>query len=471
MALTASAMPGDDGLYTMSGVARGDQTVTARLGRRYFHEGATWIGFDDNFAEPVIVRAYYDPAVDPEAAEYLTQREGDGAKWIGFMQFMQLACNYIPIPPQLYGGNLADRQGYVYDRTERFIDIMRPEMAALRNVQAPFYAYNALLTDGTPVQEGDFCAVGLVNGSLYSPADYGPNQSTVASLAAEIAPGLATEPNVTRLVNVRNLLTELVPSGAAPDTREAYRIALDWLKANPLPGSAAGTSPWLDGLDESAVAAQMIGKYVLLTLPDPENLGDTLVIFTWPLPDGRESIRVHVLDPYDMAGMVASAGRDMLERVRVYLARGGWTIRRGAAPPVEGQRGLKHLTTPPFLLPPDQFVLQLTYWAIPVGYREGGPVTSRRRPRWRQFTGLTWKALFQFSEDTGLVTFAAIEKPEPVSNFDHMEPINWYQKALRARPRSVDVSNFTKAAMRRENFAAGSKVSFVSHTGTPLPPQ
>jgi hypothetical protein len=45
-----------DGQYVVSGVT-GDPAVFAPLGRTYFQVGSHYVGFDDNFAEPVVVRA------------------------------------------------------------------------------------------------------------------------------------------------------------------------------------------------------------------------------------------------------------------------------------------------------------------------------------------------------------------------------------------------------------------------------
>lgn len=471
MTLSVSSQPDEDGQYLLKGVARNDD-ITARLGRRYFHDGPYWIGFDDNFAEPLIVRAYYDPAADPAALRELDH----GLDCIGFLQFMQLAFRGTPIPPEVYGGKLADRQAYVYNEKQQFVDFMPPAQAALRNppAQAPFYPYNALLVDDSLRTTADFCAAGLVNGSVYSRADYGSSQSVVASLVAEVAPGMATATDVSRLLTRGNLLVEIQPPGSGASAQEAYRIALDWLKQYPLPDSPEGTPPWLEDLDESAVAAQMIGNYVLLTLPDPEDLGGTLVIYTWQRPDGRENVLVHVLGEYDMAGMVAGAGREMLWRVSEYLAEhevAGISEDRMVDEPsqVQGKRGLHGLTTPPFQPPPGEFVLELSYLAAPVGFRAATP--TRSWERWPQFTGITWAVLFRFSEDTGLVTAAAIRQPEPVESFDVMTPLAWYQNALTTKIGTVDVSNFTKAAMRRENFRAGGKMIFVDSTVTPLPRQ
>jgi hypothetical protein len=447
-----------DGQWQLTGMTRNPATV-APLGRRYFQAGAHWIGFDDSFAEPVIVRAYFDPTTD-ESTHQLMDR--GLLNYIGYLQFMRLSFRGMPIPPAVYGGRLADRQSYVYGDDLKFIDFMGPTDARLRGIKTPFYPFNAMLVNGNVREDDDFLYFPLENGCLCAPENLGTTQALAASLVGEIAPGLVTPEHIAPLLGDDNLLLTMAVTNTDLAQAEPYRIALDALENRPLPEAPDDPAP-LRGLDESGVAAQVIGDYVLLTLPDPENFGDTLVVSTAPV-QGGVNVLVHLLTDYDMEGLAGNAGREALWRINDYQLDEGFTSvdQMDVAPPAG--RGSSGLLTPPYALNPDEFALELRYWTLAVGDRR---IRTRGRPRWTLLSCIEWAALFQFDEDTGVMSLAAIREPMPAL-FDVTAGLDAYGRAYASATGAIDVSNFTKAAMRRDNFAAGAKLSFVDLSNVPL---
>jgi hypothetical protein len=460
MPLTVS---GANGQYVVGGVTR-DPGITSPLGRVYFSAGPHLLGFDDSFAEPVVIRAYYDPLQDPAAVRALAQ---GALSYVGYLQFMRLSFRGMPIPPDVYGGRLADRLPYVYGDDQRFVDFMSPSEAYLRGIYTPFYPYNALLVNDTATQNSDFFHHPLENGSLRSPGDLGDTQSMAASLFGEIAPGLATPADVKNCLTDDNMILVFSPSPAELSQSEPYRLALNRLKAQPLPSAPFGGAP-LNGLDESGIAAQVIGDYVLLTLPDPEDLGATLVVRTRVPPGGGTEVVVHLISDYDMAAMVSDAGRAALWRIREYQIDKGIVDSNDLPEAPSGGRGHSGLLTPPFRLSPNEYALELRYWTLAVAVRGFGPGGRTSR---HTLSGLTWSALFQFDEDTGSVTFAAIRRPKLIGAYALTAGLRAFSRARDSaftRAQHIDTSNFTKAAMRRENFAAGNKLQFVDDSGAVL---
>ncbi|MCF2525869.1 hypothetical protein [Yinghuangia soli] len=454
------AVSEDDGQYYLTGTIRGRSTARVPLGRWYKKVGAHWFGVDDAFVEPTVVRAYYDPTLDKAArAEMAKEADVEGGRvvqFVGYMQFMQLKFLGIPIPPDIYGGRLADRKPYS-DASHNVIDFMGPADAYVRGFLMPFYAYNALLSDGTLTTQEQFYTAPLTNGSLYSPLDRGTGQSLVASLAAEIAPGLVTRGQVERALEGLDPVLVITPTSEEAGL-EPYRIALNRLETEPLPDE---TTPWLAGLDESQIDAQVIGDYILLTLPDPEDFRDTVVVSALP---NRTDIWVYVLSNYDTDDMAGGAGRDMLWRVREYLLEQERTpvSRPGLRPPAG--RGSTGLTTAPYRLD-DGPALQLRYWTMPVALRHGPD--TRRMPNHVMFDGITWSAYLSFDQDSGQIALTRIQEPVRSPTFDLRSALDQYIVAVGAGSRGrIDTSNFTKAAMKREAFNTGPRLRMVNASGT-----
>jgi hypothetical protein len=408
----------------------------------------------------VVVRSYYDPFQDPAAV--MAINEG-GVSYLGYVQFMRLSFRGTPIPPEVYGGRLADRRPYVHGIDHRFVDFMGPPYAKALGISTPFYAYNALLLNDR-LTRNDFFSHPRDNGSLYTPADLGGSrQSAVASLFGEVAPGLATAADVARCLTEDNEILTLSPTAIELAQSEPYRLALNSLKTTAL-RSAPDAGPPLAGLDESGIAAQAIGEYVLLTLPDPEDLGDTLVIGTRARADGTDVV-VHLISDYDMAAMVSDAGRAALWRIREYQLDRGLVSAEDLPDAPSAGRGSNGLLTPPYRLSPDEYALELRYWTLAVAVRQIGPL---RRTSRRLLSGITWSALFRFDDDTGDVTFAAIRRPSLVRGFAVTSGVGAFARARDTSTDLIDTSNFTKAAMRRDDFAAGNKIAFVDESGAVL---
>jgi hypothetical protein len=441
------------GQYVVSGVTS-DPSVTAPLGRVYFTAGPHIIGFDDNFAEPVLVHAYYDPAKDGAVTRARLRGTLD---YVGYVQFMQMNFRGSPIPPDVYGGRLADRMPYVYGNDLRFVDFMGPAQANARSIVTPFYAYNAMLVNGNIRQNSDLFYHPLENGSLWSPEALGAGQSLVASLAGEICVSLATPADLAPYLTADNQLLVLTPSAEDLASTEPYRLALNSLESTPLPGQ---DTPALAGLVEAQVAAQMIGNYVLLTLPDPENFGDTLVISTAPGLSGGTNVVVNQLTDYDMEDLFGYSGRLALGRIRDYQAAQGLIdsadmMQLDAAPPSRGHSGL---FTPAYSFAPTDVVLELRYWtaAVSVGTSFTGRLFRHL------LSAVTWTAQFQFDEDTGALSFSAVTQPTVTTDCPVTRAFLSFSRAKKQyASATIDTSNFTLAAMRRDNFGAGTKLRFV----------
>jgi len=464
--MTLTVSRSQDGQYVLSGTERGS-IASVPLGQRYFKVGAHWIGFDDRFVEPLIVRAYYDPD-DPEA-----RRLAKLAAFTGYLQVMRISAGNTTIAPSIYGGRLADRQVYLY-RENRFLDFMGPASALIHGVTRPLYPYNAMLIDGRLSEDAHFCAAGLANGSLYSPADYtaqldeqlGLPQSAVASLVTEVAPGLVTSADVAKALQGAIELTPLTPSARDLAGKEAYRYALDWLKTTPLPGS---TAPPLQDLDESQVIAELIGDYVLLTLPDTFD-GATLVIQAEARPGGT-IVHVWSLSDYDMEDLVADKAGQLLWRVREAQLDAAAVLPVPATDggsPGWGHRGL--WTPPDGTTPGLPGLIELRYWTVPVAYRKVNDGKRGTSLVPYQLDPITWAVLFEYSSITEQLTLSSIGVPEPAS-MKISGALKVFQSALSAKSAStalIDTSNFTKAAMRRDTFARGT-LRFVDKRGAEVP--
>jgi hypothetical protein len=436
----------DNGQYVVSGVTP-DPAVTALVGRRAYRRGAHVIGFDESFTEPIVVRAFYDPAAEtnPRSQRLLA---GASLQHVGYMQFMQIRFLGAPIPPKIYGGQLRARQPYAYGDGSRFVDFMGPADADSRNIPSPYYPYNGALLKNI-LQSSDLYTHPQPNGSLCSRARLGANQSLVASLIAEIAPGLVTPSLLRRMLTDDNLMLRLSPSSTDLRDQEPYEFALNTLRTS-YPSTQA---PFLAGLDDADVTARMIGDYVLLSLPDPENLGDTLVIATATGKAGGTDVLVYVLSDYDMESLTADGAQLALLRIRDYLLNEGINV--PASEPIRTY-GRDGLLTSPFAFWPGETPLELRYWTVAVALFGDN---SERVPRAHHvLSGVTWSVWFQYDEDTGQMEMAKIDSPQTLAGFELHDGFEAYLTALTGENLpSIDTSNFTRASMRRRNFGAGDK--------------
>ena len=443
MAVT-TAKAGDR--FVLQGVTS-DPAVTAPLGRKYYEVGAHYIGFDDDLAAPVIARAYFDPA--KHTSFYGTRF--DAFRYVGYCQIAQLSFRGVPIPPQVYGGLLGQRRPYLFGGDQYlFIDFMDPAQARANAIPLPLYPFNAKLVSGLITSTDDLYVHPRLNGSLFThKLGYGAHQSLVASMAAEIAPGLVTPADVgehlraegTRLVTIKPTKQDLAMA-------EPYQIALAFLMTQTPRGA---TAPPLAGLDPHLIAGQVIGPYALLTLPDAELFGPTLVIHcSDPDPAGDVEIHIDELSDYAMTALTAKTGSAALWRIKRHLDSRGLHP-DGLEPPTG--RGNSGLLAPPYAFAPDARPLQLTYWTCAVGVRS--------RDDAKVLSAVRWTAHFRFHQDTGEMVFSEITAPEEVHDFAWPLVHTAYKKALTAAEgQLIDTSNFTLAAMRRDDFKAGLKLTF-----------
>jgi hypothetical protein len=457
--MVLQAVRQSDGYWYLAGVTATGGPVF--LGRQCFPVGPHWVGFDDRFAEPLIVKAYYDPTVDPVALHDHSRRPFE---FIGYQQVMRLSFRGISIPPDVFGGRFADRKPYVYDDRFAFLDFMGPKDADLRGITYPFYPLNALLVDDEIRDISDLFVHPRANGSLFSFDDTRSNRSLCASLVAPVAPGLLTAAEITPVLSAENTVLD-VPADAAELARKgAYRIAVDLLTGK-TPWPYGDPPPWegeppLAGLDESLVSGQVIGDYVLLTLPDDaEYMPDTLCVREQEVQGGKRVV-VHLLSFYDMEDITGGAGRAVLWRIREFLLDQSIELMDIDGPPPG--RGMSGLNATPFYLTPDQVAVEMKYATVAVGY------IKQAAPRFRclYLNGFTWSALLSFNEDTGELVFDRVRRPVPLSAFSLRGMQRRFTLALRLQPSDrIDTSNFTQAAMAREPFAAGRALTFVDDSG------
>ncbi|MFE2867006.1 hypothetical protein [Embleya sp. NPDC059259] len=436
--------------YRLDGVFP-EPEVEATLGTTYWKQGPHWIGFDEGFSESVVVRAYFDPA------EYREQQRGFGTdpaafRYVGYLQCAQFTFLGTPITPAAFGGRVADRQPYVFDRTQKyFVDLVDPANARACNIPVPLYAFNSLLTDGD-VRSIDDLYVPHSHGALWA-SDPDFRYSEAAVLTAEVPPGLLTPDAVGDCLTPDNLVLALPVTPAQLAHAEPYQLALRSLATTALPGDDA---PWLPDLVREEVAAQVVGRFVLLTLPDDEELGDTLVIYSRPGFEDDSEVCVHVLSEYDMAELVARTGNEALWRIKEHLDPYDLGLAvDGLAPPPQ-VRGARGLLAPPFAFPPETYPLELTYWMCAVGVRGRGTAT---RGSAKLLSAVRWSALYRYDDDRGRLVFGAVRPPRWVDDFDVPAALRRYDQAKREAPTGAgfDTGNFTLAALKRDRFGAGPK--------------
>ncbi|MBC8029579.1 MAG: hypothetical protein H7Z16_05660 [Pyrinomonadaceae bacterium] len=455
-----------DGLYYVSGLTR--QNTPFPIGRHYFRpgNGPLHVGFDDSFADPLVVKAFYDPT-----GQTLT-----GAQYVGFMQFMQINFCGTPIPPEVYGGKFADRAPYMCDRTNGFVfvDFMGPKHANLLKPSddsfEPFYPYNGMLIDGTARSRADLSNHPIPNGSFLTATGNSDTQSLAASLFAEVPVSLVTESDVARFVSNDNLLEALEVTRQQLSEKEPYEIALDYLSRE---------GRMLAGITPAEVSGQVIGDYVLITLPDDEEFTPSLCV-TLGTREGKQYVLAYLIDYYDMASMQEDAVLLALKRIYEFLKGEHLNLpdvtdesmeaTEDSPPPVEDSqppvRGSSGLMTPRFILKPDEFHVELKYWTLVVAGMKYLPRSGRTTTRF--LCGFTWSALLRYDSDTQSLDLTSIRAPTRVNAFNYEAPLTKYFAALtdpQLGNMTIDMSNFTKAAMRRQNFGADVKPNYVNGQG------
>ena len=441
-----------NGQWFMHGVTQ-DPGVSSPMGRRIFRpgNGPHFVGFDDNFTEPIIVRAFYDPSRDP-ITEITKPYE-----FAGYIQFMQLNFKGTPIPPEVYGGMLADRTPYSDASPDHhFVDFMGPKDVKLRGFYEPFYAYNGSLLDGTLRQISDFQRHPLPNGSLFYPQTTGPGLSLCASLSAEIATSLITESDIASWLTTDNLIYSIECSKQQLSQMEPYQIALNYLQQREL-----------QGVGPADVAGQVVGQYVLISLPNYENMPPRLCISTRKQGE-KDFVDIHLFGYADVESLEEETTMEALARIYDFLEKKGirYPGTSNNAPNGRGQGGL---LAAPFKLNPAEFCIELKYWTLVFAKRTR---ILRNVPQFELLNGFTWSALFQYDDDVRGLTLSSILEPELVYAYDWPKPLQAFTSAISNQTLaniSIDTSNFTKAAMRRDDLGTGVKLRFVNRSGTVIP--
>jgi hypothetical protein len=435
----------DSSGYWYVGDVVADQQVRAPLGRLARTVGPHAVGFDDTFTGRVTVRAYYDPAQDPGYAERHARSAFD---LVGYVQYCALTFNGQPITPGVLGGRLADRDVYT-TKDKYFLDFMGPADAVQRGILpelVPYYAYNSALTDGTLTTFEDFVQHPLANGSLYRPGPPEANMSRVASLCAEVTPDLITRTALIDLLTNRDPFALIIQPLTG---REPYRVALDVLAAEPVPPQ---TVPFLQGLEIGTVIARVVGEFVLLTLPDIEHFGPTLCIRST-----AQGVEVYLLSDNDMA--VLETGETAEALYRIHAAVDAMAIdSTGHAP--DG------LYTSPFPAG-DELEVNLRYYTVAVGHRAH---SSTHRRQDEVLSGFTWEVRLRYDEDTNTLPLVAVEEPRPLASDQDLFAgiFNRFTTVMRntdLRRSSIDVSNFTMAALHRDGFAVVNRPTYVTPGG------
>ncbi|WP_182880189.1 hypothetical protein [Microbispora sp. H10949] len=453
MALDAELI---DGRWHLRGVTPTSGPVL--LGRWHFRVGDHWVGFDDDFSEPFVMRAFFDPPAGT------TRREGYGH--VGYIQFMRMTHHGRPIPPQVFGGRLADREPYAREKDNyRFVDIMGPKDLKASGLSSPFYAFNAWLSDPSLGNvPASYAVHPLPNGSLYVPGAPDPRASTCASIVAPVTPGLLTRGRITKVLEGRDPARVVEVDRADVRGREPYRIALDEL--------TGGGGP-LAGLDERGLSARAIGEYVLLALPDDEDLGETLVVRGEQWRGTGTRVSVHVLSAYEMRDLEGCLGRAAMRRISDHLASHQWDRIRAAT-----GRGTNGLLRDSFDVtsgdsgpfdPADVDDVTFVYTTIVYGVFPHQQTLSRQH---RAISGIVWRAGYRWDEDTGRLSLTTVVAPEPATvGQKDVLLFNVRNASTKATAAAVvDPYEFTTATMRRQPFGGGDPVAFVTPNGEAITP-
>src|SRR5260370_10836079 len=105
--------------------------------------------------------------------------------------------------------------------------------------------------------------------------------------------------------------------------------------------------------------------------------------------------------------------------------------------------------------------MEVRYWNVGAGVR----------PRGLEFiSGFTWSLKFQFDPVAETLDLTAISAPSRISSFGLSLALTSYNEALASRMLpDIDISNFTQAALRRDNFASRGSLIVVSSSQVIIP--
>lgn len=449
----------------------------AFAGQRLFRPGnGPWfVGFDDRFSDPLVVRAYYDPTQDSRDWSALV-----GTEYVGIVQTVEITFLGQPIPPDVLGGVFADREAYAGNKAPYgFVDFMGPAQSLMLQPVStealdPFFAFNGALVDGSLDTVPDsFTVHPAPNGSLRPWNVTADNQSLAASMVAEVSASLISPDDVARDLSDENLYVAIPCTAQQLAQHEAYEIALDYLMQ---PGQE------LNGIDLTQVGAQVVGEYVLFSLPDPEDMAPILCVSS-AVSGTQGQVFVHLLDYDDLDSMEEDADADALDRIYAFMesqglldsdamqeeddeddddddGMGGEDDDDDDVPAGRGEGGLR---VSPFRIDPDVPCLELRYRTLAFARKTRVSRSAAIVP----LSGFAWAALYRWDADTRTLQLASVREPETVSSFDAYTLGRYYDALVDddLKSQTVDTSYFTKAAMRRYNFGAGLKPAYVDGDG------
>ncbi|OHV27910.1 MULTISPECIES: hypothetical protein [Pseudofrankia] len=448
-----------DGRWQLSGVVA-DRRTLAPLGRLHWQVGAHFFGIDDTYGQPVLARAYYDPARDDDP-----RGRGD-VDYLGYQQFVQVLCDGVPVPPDSYGGPFADRGPYAA-ADHSFVDFMGPADALTTDDTAthalhPFYAYTGLLP--APVSAArEYGTYPRRNGVLLFPAEAGaPDQALCASLVAAVSPELLTAADLRPLLTLAAFDRTLKRAEDGGTHLSAFEFGLADLVRRDQFG----------GLRPGDLAGQVIGPYLLVQNPGadwfcvaPDAAGTEIELFRLGAADVEDARRAAWLRSlwrmaeFTQAGAEVDTRRVVADLDSSVLPGLGpvWTPRSPAAGGVE-------IVPPEFGAEDVAVEWRYTTYLFAAGPRQagsaGGPLGELR-----PLHGFTWSVCQQVDRYGERLVATSVRPPRLLTEFPAMAALRRYHEQVArhtgnpsAAP-AIDAAAFTAAGVPPLAFGAGRKLT------------
>ncbi|ADP84529.1 hypothetical protein [Pseudofrankia inefficax] len=443
-----------DGVWHLRGVVENHQ-VKAPLGRLHWQIGPHFFGIDDSYGQPILARAYYDPYQDDDP-----RARGD-VDFLGYQQFVQVLFDGVPVPPDSYGGQFADRGPYAAADLS-FVDYMGPAdaVASAHATRQPFYALTGALP--VPVASArDFGTYPRRNGVLLFPsAPATPNQARCASLVSAVSPGLLTAGDLRDLLAPIAPYRSLRPTAADVALRGVFDIALSEL----VPKGQSGQR-YRD------LAGEVVGPYLLVrqgaqcfcVAPDPA--GTRIEIYRLDPADVESARQSAVLrgmwkmaelvplgDGVDSRRVVADLDNSVLPELGPM-----WTPRSPAAGGV---------TIAPLEFGPTDLAVEWRYTTYLFAARSHPP-GSAGNPLGELIGlhGFTWSILQSFDIFANELVATSVRAPRLLTEFPALPALRHYHEQIArwstdpsAVP-GIGVDAFTAAGVTPLDFGAGRKLT------------
>lgn len=444
----------NDAWHVSGGLTRAG-TDNARLGTMLFRIAPHWVAFDDAFAFPVM-RAVFDPAFLKKDKAY---------DHLGYVQLVQFNFDGSPIPPWVFTPRLKDREPYlVDDKTLRFVDMMGPADLQANRVSDAFYALNGVLRHYT-ADPADFYRHPRPNGSLArrdaDPPEEGlpGDESLFATITADVCAELLTPKDIRDLIQGEEPYATV--TGALDE--EPYRIVIAKLGLN-TPPEATPQYLGTDAVEDGTVAVRVVGGYVVLALPDHEDFGPRLIVPPVTRSTDADPIDVYRVSSYDFEAAEYRSVVDMLQRVATYQVKNKTAKHLAPRKPVGRGRG--GLDRSPYLLYPAEFAVEIVYTTI----LAGKPQQETRRSHLTPISAFTWSVIMQYMDDSRTLETTAVREPRLDLSDVPLDTIGQRMTELSTKKEYeravIDLSYFTMAAVRRDNFAADRRLRYLVHTAT-----